>query len=265
MGSALLERLRLAGVQPTVYDIDPKALETAQSAGAIVTTSAAAVARASTIIDVVVRTDQEVLDCVTGKNGVLEGAEKDTLVLLHSTILPQTTRKVAEAACQQGVDVIDAAMTSVPRIVREGNLTFLVGGPTDLVGRARPHLLRMSKEVLHLGPLGAGNIAKLIKNLVTGSETLIVHEAIRIGEAGGIPYRDALEMMRKVYSGTVLNRWQERFDPSGADPTPRAGLNVYNKDIPLAAELGRELGLDIPITEQLAAAGKRLAKEKAPS
>jgi 3-hydroxyisobutyrate dehydrogenase-like beta-hydroxyacid dehydrogenase len=105
-------------------------------------------------------------------------------------------------------------------------------------------------------------VAKLIKNLVTASETLIVHEAIRIGEAGGIPCREALEMMQKTRSESVLNRWQERFDLSGANPTVRAGQNLYDKDIPLAAEVGRQFGLDIPITEQLAAAGRRLAASK---
>jgi len=263
MGSALLERLKLAGVQATVFDLLTAPLEAAGSMGADVASSSAAVGRASTIIDVVVRTDQEILDSVLGKDGVLEGAKADTLVLLHSTILPDTTRKVADAASKQGVFVIDACMTSVPRVVREGKLSFLVGGPIELVDRARPHLLQMGRRVLHMGPLGAGNVAKLIKNLVTGAETLLIHEAIQIGEAGGIPYRDALEMMRQVYSGTILNRWQERFDPSGASSTPKAALNIFDKDIPLAAEVGKKYGLDIPITDQLAAAGKRLVKAKA--
>ena len=264
MGSALLERLKLAGVQATVYDSDPPALEAARSVGADVASSSADVAKASTIIDVVVRSDQDVLDCTLGREGVLEGAQAGTFVLLHSTILPQTTRKVADAARKSGVYVIDACMTSVPRVVREGKLTFLVGGPAELVDRAKPHLLNMGRQVMHMGPLGAGNVAKLIKNLVTGSETLIVHEAIKIGEAGGIPYREALEMMRQVYSGTILNRWKDRFDPSGADPTPRAGHNIFNKDIPLAGELAREFGVDVPVTDQLVAAGKRLLDAKTP-
>lgn len=263
MGSALLERLKLAGVQATVYDIYAPALDAARSMEAKIASSAAAVARESTIIDVVVRTDQDVLDCMTGKNGVLEGAEAGTLVLLHSTILPETTIKVAEAASQRGVHIIDACMLGVPRAVREGKLNWVVGGPGEFVERARPHLLKMGKQIFYMGSLGAGNVAKLIKNLVTGSETLIVHEAIRIGEAAGIPYREALEMMRQTSRESVLDRWQERFDPSGASSTPRAGRNIFDKDIPLAAELARKYGLDLPITEQLAAAGKRLLKEKA--
>jgi 3-hydroxyisobutyrate dehydrogenase len=258
MGSALLERLRLAGVQVTAFDVAPSAVEAARSLGARIAPSAKAVAEASTIIDVVTRTDQEVLNCTMGKDGILEGAGDGALVLLHSTIHPDTTRKVAEAARRRNVHVIDACMTAVPRVVRQGGLTFLVGGPPELVERARPHLLHMAKDVMHMGPLGAGNLAKLIKNLVTASESLIVYEAIRIGQAGGIPCAEALEMMRKTQSESVLNRWQERFDLSGTSPRIRSGQNLYEKDIPLAAEVGRQLGLEIPVTKQLAAAGLRL-------
>lgn len=262
MGSALLERLKLAGVRPSVYDSYGPSLEAARSIGAEIAPSGAAVARAATIVDVVVRTDQDVLDCITGRDGVLEGARSGTLVLLHSTILPQTTRKAADAGRQRNVDIIDACMVGVPSVARAGDLCFLVGGPAELVDRARPHLLQMGKLVLHMGPLGTGNVAKLMKNLVTGSETLIIHEAIKIGEAAGIAYRDALEMMRQVYSGTVLNRWQRTFDPSGASSTPRAGSNIFEKDMPLAAELARQYGLSLPVTEQLVAAGKRLLGAK---
>jgi 3-hydroxyisobutyrate dehydrogenase len=262
MGSALLERLKLAGVQATAFDIAPTALEAAGSLGANIAPSSKAVAEASTIIDVVVRTDQEVMDCTMGKDGILDGAPAGTLVLLHSTILPETTKTVAEAARQRNVHVIDACMTSVPRVVRQGGLTFLVGGPAELVERATPHLLHMAKEVIPMGPLGAGNVAKLIKNLVMASEALIVHEAIRIGLAGGVPCEEGLEMMRKTATPSTLEHWQDRFDLSGTIPKLRTGVNLYDKDLPLAAEVGHRLGVAIPITEQLAAAGLRLVRSR---
>src|SRR5687767_15579870 len=96
MGSALMERQRLAHVEQLAYDIDPAALERARGNGAEPTASAAELARQATLIDVVVRTDDEVLDCTVGEQGVLAGARPGTLVLLHSTILPHTTRRVAE-------------------------------------------------------------------------------------------------------------------------------------------------------------------------
>ena len=258
MGSALLSRLKLANVQATAFDIAPAAMEAARKEGAQTATSAKAVAQASTIVNVVVRTDQEVLDCTMGKDGILEGAAPGTLVLLHSTIRPTTTKKIAEAAAETRVYVIDACMTAVPSAVRQGGLTFLVGGQKALFDRAKPHLLNMAKDAVHMGPLGCGNVTKLFKNMVTASEALIVYEALQIGKAAGIDYKAALDLMQKTKSQNVLDRWDMRFDLSGGDLKFNAGTNLYDKDLPLAAEVGKTLGATIPVTEQLAALGIRL-------
>jgi 3-hydroxyisobutyrate dehydrogenase-like beta-hydroxyacid dehydrogenase len=259
MGTALLSRLKIAGVPSTAFDIVPQALEQAEKLGAEPAASAKAVAQASTLIDVVVRSDQEVLDCTLGDNGIFEGASPGTLVLLHSTIRPATTKQVAQAAADKRVYVIDACMTGVPSVVREGGLTFLVGGQKALFNRARPHLLNMAKDAVHMGPLGCGNVTKLVKNLVTASEALIVYEAIQIAKAAGIDYRSALELMKKTQSDSVLRRWETRFDLSGPELKFNSGANLYDKDVPLAAEVGKELGADIPVTEQLAKLGSRLS------
>jgi 3-hydroxyisobutyrate dehydrogenase len=264
MGLALLERLKFAGVRATVYDSHPPALEAARALGCEIVPSAADVARRSTLIDVVVRTDEDVVQCMTDPAGVLAGAASGTLVLLHSSILPQTVKQIEAAAQAKAVLAIDACMTGVPAAVRAGELCFVVGGAKDLVARAEPHLLKMGKQVFHMGPIGTGAVAKLIKNMVSGSETLIVHEAIQIGLAGGIPYPQALEMMRRTGHDSVLNRWQRTFDPSGENPLPKSGRNVMNKDIPLAAELARLYGIDVPITQELAKAAARVVKANAP-
>ncbi len=258
MGSAMLSRLKLANVQATAFDIAPRAMEAARAEGAQAALSAKAVAQASTIVDVVVRTDQEVLDCTLGKDGVLEGAAPGTLALLHSTIRPTTTKKVAEAAAEKRVYVIDACMTAVPSVVRQGGLTFLVGGQKALFDRAKPHLLNMAKDAVHMGPLGCGNVTKLFKNMVTAAEALIVYEALQIGKAGGIDYKAALGLLQKTKSQHILDRWDMRFDLSGGDLKFNAGINLYDKDLPLAAEVGKALGADIPVTEQLAKLGIRL-------
>ena len=259
MGLALLERLKLAGVNDVVcYDAHAPALASATALGYRAATSVADLAKQSTLIDIVVRTDQDMIDCVLGSDGVLEAAAPGTLLLLHSSILPHTVKKVAEAARAKGVHAIDACMTGVPDTVRAGKLSFVVGWADEDVERAKPHLLKMSQEIFHMGAIGTGAVGKLIKNMLGGAETLIVHEAIQIGIAGGIPYPKALEMMRRIGHDSVLNRWQRTFDPSGNDPLPRSGRNVLNKDIPLVAELARLLGTDTPITQQLEAAANRV-------
>ncbi len=262
MGSALLARLKLAGAHATAYDIDAAALDAARALGADIAQSAAEVATACAFVDIVVRTDDEALDCALGKGAIVENARPDTLLILHSTILPQTTRKVAEAAAKRGVRVIDACMLGVPRAVRAGDLIFVVGGSKEDVERAQPHLLRMGKKVIHMGGVGAGNTAKLIKNLTSGAETLLVHEALQLGEAEGLKFPQVLEMLQQVESQKLLDRWPRVFDPSLPHPTPHIGTNIFDKDVPLAGELARQSGLDLPIIKQLAAASKRLAKMK---
>jgi 3-hydroxyisobutyrate dehydrogenase len=258
MGSALLSRLKLANVVATAFDIAPTAMEAARSEGAEPAPSAKAVAQASTIVDVVVRTDQEVIECALGKDGILEGAAPGSLVLLHSTIRPMTTKKVAEAAAGKRVYVIDACMTAIPSVVRQGGLTFLVGGQNALFDRAKPHLLNMAKDAVYMGPLGSGNVTKLFKNMVTASEALVVYEALQIAKAGGIDYKAALELMQKTKSPNILERWEMRYDLSGGDLRFNAGTNLYDKDLPLAAEVGKSLGAEIPVVEALAKLGIKL-------
>ena len=258
MGSALLSRLKLANVVATAFDIAPAAMEAARKEGAETAPSAKAVAQASTIIDVVVRTDQEVLECMLGKDGVLEGAAPGALVLLHSTIRPTTTKKVAEAAADKRVNVIDACMTAIPSVVRQGGLTFLVGGQKAFFDRAKPHLMNMAKDTVHMGPLGCGNVTKLFKNMVTASEALVVYEALQIAKAGGIPYKAALDLMQKTKSPNILERWEMRYNLSGGDLKFNADTNLYDKDLPLAAEVGKSLGADIPVVEALAKLGIKL-------
>lgn len=258
MGSALLSRLKLAGGTAVAFDIAPKAMEAARAEGAETAPSAKAVAQQSTLIDVVVRTDEEVLACMLGNDGVLEGAAPGSLVLLHSTIRPTTTKKVALLAADKRVNVIDACMTAVPSAVRQGNLAFLVGGQKAFFQRARPHLLNMAKDAVHMGPLGCGNVTKLFKNMVTASEGLIVYEALQIAKAGGVDYKAALELMQKTKSQHILDRWETRFDFSDGQLTFNPGTNLYDKDLPLAAEVGKSLGAEIPVVEALAQLGIKL-------
>jgi 3-hydroxyisobutyrate dehydrogenase len=120
----------------------------------------------------------------------------------------------------------------------------------------------MARQVFHMGPRGAGNAAKLIKNLTTGAEILIFYQALRIGEAAGVHYRDALEMMRKSYAGPLLDHWRDSFDESGSGPKPIMTKNgtIFEKDIPLAGALAREYGLDLPLADALVAEALRVRR-----
>jgi 3-hydroxyisobutyrate dehydrogenase-like beta-hydroxyacid dehydrogenase len=118
--------------------------------------------------------------------------------------------------------------------------------------------MNMAKDAIYMGPLGSGNVTKLFKNMVTASEALIVYEALQIAKAGGIDCKAALDVMQKTRSPNILERWETRFDLSGGELKFNTGTNLYDKDLPLAADVGKSLGAEIPVVEALAKLGIKL-------
>jgi 3-hydroxyisobutyrate dehydrogenase-like beta-hydroxyacid dehydrogenase len=250
MGSALLERLVKAGAKVRAFDIKDSAMQAARDGGAETVASSAEAARGAKIIHVFVHNDQEIFDATLGDKGVLAGADKGATVILHSTIMPATTRLVAEAAAPKGVRVIDASVTSTPRYVRAGTAAFLVGGPDDVVAEIRPHLETIGKEVWHFGPLGSGNAAKLVKNLTNVMERALWIEALTVVKAAGIDPRQYAEMLKSVMRGSAMTDWEKIIQIENGEITPaRAGGNIFRKDVPHAIKFVRELGLTLPLTQ----------------
>jgi 3-hydroxyisobutyrate dehydrogenase-like beta-hydroxyacid dehydrogenase len=262
MGSAFLQRLSWAGRSVVAYDAVPACREAARAGGAQVAASLAEVAQRTRLIDVWVRGEQDVLDCMTGPGGILEAAAAGTLVLLHPTVRPRITQQVAEAAAPRGVLTMDVTVSAIPSALRAGQATFFAGGDPELMAQVRPHLLQVGRQVFYMGPLGYGNATKLVKNYVTAAETFVVEEALRVADAFGIPQRVALDMMVASYTGSVLQHWERVFDAAGHDTMPRANELMMGKDIPLFTELGHELGVPVPVAERLTEAGQRVLKAR---
>ncbi len=253
MGSALLKRLVLAGRAVQAYDILDERTDEAVSAGASAAASPAAAAAGTKCIHVFVRTDDEVRDAVAGPNGVFEGAEKGALVLLHSTIMPETTKAIAQEGASRGIMVIDAPVTAVPRVVALGDAVFLLGGRDDGVARARALLEALGKAVWHFGPSGAGNVAKIAKNFINAAERVVLAEALAMAEAGGIDVAKFLEMAVAEDGGSTVSRWERAFDLVGNHAEPRPASNLMNKDIGLAAKLADLQGVSAPVAQGAAA------------
>jgi 3-hydroxyisobutyrate dehydrogenase-like beta-hydroxyacid dehydrogenase len=256
MGQALLQRLVLAGVKVRAYDISEESMAAARELGAETVESAAEASRNVEAVHLFVRTDQEEIDATTGPRGLLEGTAGGTVLFLHSTVLPETTRRVAAAAANVKVDVVDAPVTSVPRYVSAGEGVFLVGGDPDVVARVRPYLDNLGKRVYYFGPLGSGNIAKIAKNSINAMERIALAEVISIVEAGGLKVQDFLEMAEATDQGSTVARWHRAFSINGNHALPRPASNLLNKDIGLAADLAHALGLQTPITRSAADTAK---------
>jgi len=258
MGSALLERLVAAGATVRAFDIKDSAMQAARERGAQTVASSAEAARGAKIIHVFVYDDQEIIDAMLGDKGILAGADKGAIVILHSTILPATTRRVAEEAGAQAVRVVDACVTSTPRYVRAGEAVFLVGGDDVVVAEICPHLETIGCKVWHFGPLGCGNAAKLMKNLSNVMERMMWMETLTAVKAAGIDPRQYAEMLKSVMRGSAISDWEKiiRIEDGEVSPT-RPGGGIFRKDVPHALRFLQELGLNLPLAEGTGEAAAR--------
>jgi 3-hydroxyisobutyrate dehydrogenase-like beta-hydroxyacid dehydrogenase len=252
MGQALLQRLVLAGVKVRAYDISEESMAAARKLGAETVDSPAEASRGVEAVHLFVRTDQEEIQSATGPGGLLEGAVPGTILLLHSTVMPETTLQVAAAAKKKNVDVVDAPVTSVPRHVSGGEGVFLVGGDPDVVALVRPHLKVLGKHLYYFGPLGSGNIAKIAKNSINAMERVMLAEVLAVVEAGGLDLNDFMEMSVLTDQGSTVARWKRAFSIDQNHASPRPASNVLNKDIGHAADLADSLGVRAPITRSSA-------------
>lgn len=261
MGRALLSRLRTAGKEVHAYDIMPAAQQAAREGGAVVMPSPAAASRNAEYVHVVVASDDQTTEAMLGADGVLATAAPGTLVLLHSTVLPTTTRRIAEAAAKSNVDVIDAPITAVPRQLEAGKAAFMVGGPKPLINKVCGYLLQLGEDVHHYGPLGAGNVAKLARAMLNAGERVLIAEVLAIVEAGGLDPRQFLQIENAAGRPSKLSLWEDIFIIENGHARHRPATNLFNKDVLLAAKLAESYELDAPMSQGAARTAKRWVAE----
>ena len=249
MGKALLRRLRAVGIRVQAYDPSETARGAAHDGGAIVMNSPAEVGQGVQYIHVIVASDDQAIAATMGDQGVLAGAAAGTLIFLHSTVLPETTRQIAEAAARLRIDVLDAPTTAVPIQMEAGKGAFLMGGPQDLVDGSRAYLEQLGESVHHFGPLGAGNVAKLGTALINAGERVLLAEVLNLVEAGGLDLRQFLEMERQTGTTAPVLRWEKIYNIENGHARHRPSTNLFNKDIVLAAKLTETYALDAPLTQ----------------
>ncbi|HZS65036.1 MAG TPA: NAD(P)-dependent oxidoreductase [Xanthobacteraceae bacterium] len=262
MGSALLARLVLAGNKVRAFDIKASAMEAARSGGAETVGSAAEAAKGAAIVHIFVHNDEEIFDATISGHGALGGAAPGTTVILHSTIMPATTKRVAEEGARKGVRVIDASVTSVPRQVRAGEATFLVGGPDDVVAEIKPHLQSLGRAVWHFGPTGSGNAAKLAKNLTNVIERVMWAEVLTMLEKAGLDPKQFIDMFMSIERGSIMRTWERVVKLDGRHVTPQLSGGLFRKDAQHAARLARELGLKHSLTQGAADTTARWLAER---
>jgi 3-hydroxyisobutyrate dehydrogenase-like beta-hydroxyacid dehydrogenase len=257
IGRGVAEAVVRAGLSLVVCDLRPEATAPF-AANAHVAGSAADVGARSDVVVVAVVNDHQVLAVLDGDDGVLHAAVPGSTVIVLSTVSPGTVEIAAGLAERRDVDVIDCGVSGGPQASAEGTLVAMVGGDAAVIERVRPVLAAFTSLVVHMGPLGAGLKAKLARNLVQYGSWLAAYEAQVLAEAAGIELAKLAEVIResdKLIGGASRLMFRDTVAPLPPDTHPvitdamGAGASLAHKDLKAAIELGRTLGLQLPLAQ----------------
>jgi 3-hydroxyisobutyrate dehydrogenase len=143
-------------------------------------------------------------DVWLGNNGALDAAEKGAILIESSTVSPAWIAELAGLAAQRGLDLLDAPVTGSRMQAEAGQLSFLVGGNEAALGKATVTLKAMSKEIVHLGPVGSGAKMKLINNFLCGVQVASLAEGLTWIERSGLDRDKALSVLKSGAPGSPL-------------------------------------------------------------
>jgi 3-hydroxyisobutyrate dehydrogenase len=236
MGRPAAELLAGAGFATYCVDTDPVVVETVARRGVTPLDSLPALGATCSIMIIMVPTDEDVLEVCSTENGLLLEPQPGSVLLICSSVQPETCNRIAERAAVKGVDVLDAALTGGVRAAEAGTINLLVGGSADVLDRIRPSLAPWTKTVHHLGALGAGQVGKTVNNLCHWGQLSAIVEALRLGRALGVEpaaLRDAI-MDGPAASTTMAEMQLMR-------------LTWHKKDLANAFAMAGRIDMDLPV------------------
>jgi 3-hydroxyisobutyrate dehydrogenase-like beta-hydroxyacid dehydrogenase len=238
-GGPMAERILAAGYPLTVWARRPEALEPFTAQGAVAAGSVAELGAACDLIGVCVVDDAGVAAIC---DALIPAMRPGGLLVIHSTILPESCEALAERCAARGVQFLDAPVSGGGPAAAAGKLTVMCGGDADAFARARPVFESFAGAVVHLGPVGSGQRAKIVNNALMAANMGLAHAALAAGEALGIE-RGALAELIKVSSGRSFG-----VEVYARLPSPQAfahGAPLLVKDVKLlAAVLPHHAGVE---------------------
>ena len=260
MGQPMLSNLLKKGHSVVAYDIVEAMLEGAVKRGATRAGSASEAAKASEVVITMLPSSSHVEAAYLGAGGVLEGIASGRLCIDMSTADPAASRRVAEAAKKRGVRFIDAPVSGgVPR-AEEGTLAIMVGGEPRDFEEAKPVLACLGANIIHVGPVGSGEVAKICNNLIAGVAAVAVSEAFRIAEGFGVDPKILTDVISKSSGNTWVMEHAHPVPglvakaPANRDYAPGFMTDLMAKDLGLAVSAARELRVPVfvaPAAQQL--------------
>jgi 3-hydroxyisobutyrate dehydrogenase len=248
MGLGMAGRLAASGFSVLGHDISEGRRAAAEAAGIrFVTALPELLAKADALVfSLPFARDVEAV--ATAPGGLLERRDRRVVVIDTSTSDPVTTRRLAARLEEAGHGLLDAPVSGGPSGAAGGTLTMMIGGRAEDLALVRPVVEALSAKAVHVGGSGAGNIAKLVNNMLVAAHLVTTGEAMRLSEAAGLPAAEALAVVnaatgRSAVSEVMYPRW---ILPGSFDSGFSAGL--MRKDVRLAAELAEAVGIALPLS-----------------
>jgi 3-hydroxyisobutyrate dehydrogenase len=256
MGSAMARRTLQVGAGVVAYDANDDARQRLADTGATMVDSPAAVARQCRVVSVVVNTDQQVRDALSGENGITAGAAPGTIVAIHSTIHVDTLEHVAAAAATQSVTVVDAAVTGGPDAAARGELVVMIGASAMTYETLRPWLASYASLIVRVGDLGAGMSAKIALMVISFGKLAAAYEGMHLARTAGVDLNEFARIVEQSERESGLHEFflRERTSSFADDyqgplrEIARHETPKSQKDLHAAIELAERLGLALPIT-----------------
>jgi len=252
MGAPMAANLLKAGFPLTVWNRTPAKTEPLLRLGARAGKSPAAVAGEADVVITMLSRPQDVEQVVLGPGGVAGGIRPGAVLIDMSTVSPTTSRKLAGELAVKRAEFLDAPVVGSKAPATDGSLVILVGGLPQTLERCRPILQAMGKQIVHAGNVGSGSALKLATNLMLGHLMAGFAEAVRLAQAAGLDPKRLLEV---IDGSTFRSPWYQTKGAAilKADFSPHFALKHMRKDFELMAELARERGAALPVTETIRA------------
>ncbi|HJS27647.1 MAG TPA: NAD(P)-dependent oxidoreductase [Actinomycetota bacterium] len=245
MGKPMARNLMRAGFALRAHSRSSPPVDELEADGAARASSPADVAASSDVVIIMVPDTPDVDRVLFGDRGLAAGAAEGSLVIDMSTIDPIATRGFAARLAEGGVAMLDAPVSGGQVGAEAGTLSIMVGGPEDSFERARPLFETMGSTIVHVGPSGAGQVAKACNQLVIASAVEAVGEAFVLAAKAGIDPAKVREALLGGFAGSkVLELHGQRMLDGAFDPGFRSALMA--KDGRIVLEAAERLGAPVP-------------------
>lgn len=260
MGAPMAAHLVAAGHDVSGHDVHPAAGEKLEAAGGRAANGVADAVAGADVVITMLPNHPQVEEVVLAAGGVLDTAGPGTLLIDMSTIRPETSIAVAEAARDKQIRVLDAPVSGGQAGAEQAALSIMVGGSEADFAAAKPVLEALGKTIVHVGPHGAGQVVKAANQLVVGGIYGLVAEAIVLLEASGVDAATGLDVLAGGLAGSRILELKRR---SMVDRrfAPGFRIDLHHKDMGIALAAARQAGVALPLTglvAQLVAAGRAM-------